>query len=141
MSYFYFMDNTEFQQINLKVVEVFEVLQAEFMKRPVFWDITSCSPLKVYLRFGRACCLRLQVRQISQTKDQRERLAIYFLIGLFLVLFFDSAHGNYTFFRSVGLTFKALHRVASHNTEFFISKVNDVDVLRIMAFKQEVCKP
>jgi hypothetical protein len=35
------------------------------MKRPIFWNITPCSPLKVNQRFGGKCRLHLQGRRIS----------------------------------------------------------------------------
>jgi hypothetical protein len=42
------------------------------MKTSIFWDIMSCSPLKVNQRCGGTCCLHLQGRRISQAKKQRE---------------------------------------------------------------------
>jgi hypothetical protein len=44
----------------------FEVLAAVDTKKPAFWDITPCTPLKVNRRFGGICRLHLQGRRISQ---------------------------------------------------------------------------
>jgi hypothetical protein len=49
----------------------FEVLTAVVMKSTIFWDITSCSPLKVNRRFGRTYRLHL-MRRISRARYQRE---------------------------------------------------------------------
>jgi hypothetical protein len=37
----------------------------------IFWDITPC-PWKVSRHFGGTCALHLQVRRISQARNQRE---------------------------------------------------------------------
>jgi hypothetical protein len=50
----------------------FEVLTAVVKKSSIFWDITSCSPLKVNRRFGKSCRLHLQGRRIRQARNQRE---------------------------------------------------------------------
>jgi hypothetical protein len=50
----------------------FEVLTAVVMKSSIFWDIMSCSPLKVTPRFGGTCRLHLQIRRMSQTTNERE---------------------------------------------------------------------
>jgi hypothetical protein len=44
----------------------------QWIKCPIFWDITPCRPLKVNRRFGWSCCLHLQGRRISQARDQHE---------------------------------------------------------------------
>jgi hypothetical protein len=41
-------------------------------KNPIFWDITPCSPLKVDRRFGVSYRIHLQVRRISQARNQHE---------------------------------------------------------------------
>jgi hypothetical protein len=43
-----------------------EILTAITMKCSIFWDVTPCSPVKIYRRFGGAYCLHLQVRKTSQ---------------------------------------------------------------------------
>jgi hypothetical protein len=50
----------------------FEVLTAVVMKSSIFWDITSCSPLKVNRCFGESCSLHLQGRGMSRARNQRE---------------------------------------------------------------------
>jgi hypothetical protein len=51
---------------------MFEVLTAVVIKSSVFWDITSCNPLKFGQRFGGICRLHLQDRRISQVRNQHE---------------------------------------------------------------------
>jgi phosphatidylserine synthase len=50
----------------------FEAPAAVVMNSSVFWDITPCSPLKVNRRFVGTCRLYLQVRRISQARNQHE---------------------------------------------------------------------
>jgi hypothetical protein len=50
----------------------FEVLTAVFMKSSIFWDLMSCSPLKVNRRFRGTCCLHLQSQRICQERNQNE---------------------------------------------------------------------
>jgi hypothetical protein len=42
------------------------------MKNTIFWDITSCSPLKVNWNFGGIFRLNFQGREISLARNQRE---------------------------------------------------------------------
>jgi hypothetical protein len=42
------------------------------VKNFIFWDITSCSPLKVNRCFGGTCCLHLQDRRINQARNLLE---------------------------------------------------------------------
>jgi hypothetical protein len=42
----------------------FEVIPAVVKKRPVFWDVTPCSPLEVSRRFGGACAAVLATRSM-----------------------------------------------------------------------------
>jgi hypothetical protein len=44
--------------------------QFSITKSPVFSDITSCSLLKVNVRFGGTCNLQLQGRRLSQVRNQ-----------------------------------------------------------------------
>jgi hypothetical protein len=48
------------------------VLTVVVMKSSIFWDIMSCSLLKVNRRFERTCCLYFLGRRISQARTQRE---------------------------------------------------------------------
>jgi hypothetical protein len=50
----------------------FDVLTAMVMNSSIFWDITSCIPLKVNRRFEGICRLYLQGRRISQARNQGE---------------------------------------------------------------------
>jgi hypothetical protein len=43
------------------------------MKSSVFWNITSCSPLKVNRRSGETCRLHIQGRRISRVRELFER--------------------------------------------------------------------
>jgi hypothetical protein len=63
-------------------------------KKPHFWDITPCSPLKINRSSRRACCLHLQGRRISQANLLRA--------DFLLSLFFESEDGGEKFIRSVG---------------------------------------
>jgi hypothetical protein len=46
----------------------YEVLTAVVLKSSFFWDITSCSPLKVNRHFGGTCHLHLQGQRISHAE-------------------------------------------------------------------------
>jgi hypothetical protein len=48
----------------------FEVLAAVVMNSSVVWDVTPFSSLKVDLRLGGTCRLRLQGKIISQPRNQ-----------------------------------------------------------------------
>jgi hypothetical protein len=67
------------------------------MKIYIFWDEMPCSPLNANRRFGGKCRLHLQVRRISQARNQNEA---------------GSKHS---------LTFNGLHGVISQTTEHFIA--------------------
>jgi hypothetical protein len=54
---------------NYKHVQ-FGILTAVTMKSSVFWDITSCSPLKVHRRFGGICRLPLHSSRVSKERNQ-----------------------------------------------------------------------
>jgi hypothetical protein len=83
------------------------------MKSSILWDITPVSPLKVNRHFGGTCRLHLQVRRISQAKNQRGG-------GFLLGLFFDPEDEGDMFLRDVGLTFNGLHCVISQKTELYV---------------------
>jgi hypothetical protein len=63
------------------------------MKSPIFWDITSCSLLKVNRRFGEIC---VQSRRISQGRNQQEAGS-----KQNQRFFFDTEEGENMFFRNV----------------------------------------
>jgi hypothetical protein len=47
-------------QLNIKINRIaFQVLTAVVMKSTIFWDTTTCGPLKVNRRFGGTYCDRL----------------------------------------------------------------------------------
>jgi hypothetical protein len=48
----------------------FEVFTTVVMKSTIFWDITPCSPLKVYRRFGGTYRLHLQGRKNKLSKKR-----------------------------------------------------------------------
>jgi hypothetical protein len=68
------------------------------MKSYIFWDIMSCSPLRINRHFGGTCHLYLQGRRISQARNQATSFHAGFLLGLF----FDPEDGGDMFFRNVG---------------------------------------
>jgi hypothetical protein len=53
--------NDAYRNIPSKMYAGFVVLTAMVMKSSIFWDITSCSPLKVNQHFGGKCRLHIQV--------------------------------------------------------------------------------
>jgi hypothetical protein len=71
----------------------FEVLTVVVMKNSVFRDITLCSPLKVNGRFKGTYHNHLQVRTISQARNQHEADSKQGLLGMF----FDPEGGGDTF--------------------------------------------
>jgi hypothetical protein len=51
------------------------------IKSSIFWNITPYSSLRVNLRFGGSCCLRLEGRRISQARNHHElEVATYFIL-------------------------------------------------------------
>jgi hypothetical protein len=81
-----------------------EVLTAVVMRSPVFWDVTSCSPVKVNRHYGGTCRLYLQCQRVSQAKDQHEAGRLCLLpIGVLLRLLFDPVDGGDVFLRNVCL--------------------------------------
>jgi hypothetical protein len=80
----------------------------------IFWDITSCSRLKVNRPFGRICRLYLQSLRISRARNQRRNnhcLPLAFTL-ISVGLFFDLENGGDMFLRKVSwlsTDFKALY--------------------------------
>jgi hypothetical protein len=58
--------------LDRKFLVVFKVLTPVIIKSSIFWDVTSCSPLKVNRRFGVKCRLHLQDRIVSQARNRHE---------------------------------------------------------------------
>jgi hypothetical protein len=88
------------------------------MQNSVFWDKTSCSPLKVNRRFGGTYRLHLQSRIISRARYRRKsrwQAEICFRAGFLFGLFFDTEDGGGR------LTFNGLHGVISQKIELFIT--------------------
>jgi hypothetical protein len=54
------------------IVVGFGVLTAVIMKSSIFWDITSCSPLKVNARFGGTFRVCLQGQRFNQARNQHD---------------------------------------------------------------------
>jgi hypothetical protein len=63
----------EFRTLKRAAISVLILKTISFMNGPIFWDITSCSPLKVNWRFGGTARLLLQGQLISQGRNQHER--------------------------------------------------------------------
>jgi hypothetical protein len=124
----------------------FEVLTVVVMKSSVFWDITTCSPLKVNQRFGETCCLHLQGWRVSQATNQQEAehiaceilglsvvtdglaskvphvIACCLLHASFLLgLFFNPEDGDDMFFWSISWLI-GLHSIIFQKTELFTIK-------------------
>jgi hypothetical protein len=66
----------------------FDVLTTVGMKRSIFWDIMSCSPLNVNRRFGGTCRIHFQGLRTIQASKQA-MLSTYFHVCFLLGLFFD----------------------------------------------------
>jgi hypothetical protein len=58
-----------------------------------FWNITCFNWLKVYRRFGGACCLHFQVRNVSQTRNQHEAISIVTDRGVCIYLYITKLSG------------------------------------------------
>jgi hypothetical protein len=71
---------------------LFEVLTAVVMKASKFLDITPCSPLKVYRRFGGKYRLHIHGRRINQATRQHEACSKQS---------FDPEDGGHMFLRNV----------------------------------------
>jgi hypothetical protein len=67
------------------------------MKIYIFWDITSCSPLKFNLRFVGTCLLHLQIRRRSTAL-----LARCVHVCLLFGLFFNPEDEDDMFLRNTG---------------------------------------
>jgi hypothetical protein len=67
------------------------------LKSAIFWDTTSCSPLKINRHFAETYRLHLQGRRISRARNQS---ASRWQAGL--CSFFDPEDGSYMFLRNVG---------------------------------------
>jgi hypothetical protein len=70
------------------------VLTAVVMNSSIFWDTTSCSPLKLNRRFGGTCLLNVQVRRMAQEESDKQSHP--------LGLFFDLEDVGDMFHRNIG---------------------------------------
>jgi hypothetical protein len=77
---------------------VFEAVKRINVKSSIFWDITSCSPLKFNRLFGGTCLLRLQGWKVSWAKNQ-DKVGLLHVVFLFR-LFFTREDGGDMFFRN-----------------------------------------
>jgi hypothetical protein len=68
--------------LSIQTKEFLESTKFLEKKKPMFWDITLCSPLKFYRRFEKSCHLHLHGRSISQ---ERNKLATCFSLVSCLV--------------------------------------------------------
>jgi hypothetical protein len=80
-------------------------------RNSVFWEITSCSPLKVNWRFGGTYRPHCRSRGISQARNQREAgseqsYPLADISGFFFGLFFDPEDGGGVFLRNVGWLYR-----------------------------------
>jgi hypothetical protein len=83
------------------------------MKSSIFWDITTCSPLKVNRRLGGTSRLHLQSRKISSSACNL--FSRWFLAWLILWTWRGRRHIPL----KRRLTFNGLHGVISRNTELY----------------------
>jgi hypothetical protein len=85
------MDTMCIQIWNIKHLVGFRVFTVVVIKSSVFWDITSCSTLKVSWRFRGTCHLHLQGQRLSHC----------FHSGISRSLFLDPEHGGVVFLWNV----------------------------------------
>jgi hypothetical protein len=102
----------------------FEVLTAVVIKSSIFWDITSCSPLKVNRTFEGICRRNLQGQTISEVRNQREAGSTCYLrhAGFSLGLFFDPEDVGNGFLRNVG----RLQGIISQKTDLGINVCSSI---------------
>jgi hypothetical protein len=105
-------------------------LLAVVMKNSIFWDITSCSLLKVNRRFGGACRLHLQGRRIRQARACLPPAFTLILACLILRNWKWRRHAP----PKRRLTFNRLHGVISQKIELLLDELqNTTDVISIVA--------
>jgi hypothetical protein len=84
--------------INLREHEHINLKTTFCTSSSIFWDITSCSKLKINRRFRGTCCLQLRDRRIRQARNQHEagsKQSQTMLVTCFLTeLFFDPEDGG-----------------------------------------------
>jgi hypothetical protein len=86
----------------------FEVLTALVMKTSIFWDITSCGPLKVHRRFAVTCRLHIQC-QIDQSRNQSEAGSQHGCLAYSLTLKMEATYSSETSAR-LSTAYTALYR-------------------------------
>jgi hypothetical protein len=93
-----------------------EVLTAAVTKSSIFWDITPCSPLKVYRCFRGICRLHLQSLRISQARNQHGKCKQSASSAYSLTLKMDTTCSSET-----SITFNRLHSVILQKIEILIA--------------------
>jgi hypothetical protein len=98
--------------------------QYKFFKSTTFWDIMSCSPLRVNRSLGETYRLHLQGRKISQARNHREsRWAACHLLSCWLLAWFIFWPWRWRRYVTPKrrLTLNGLHDVISQKTVVFIT--------------------
>jgi hypothetical protein len=95
---------------NILVVR-FEILTAVTLKSTAFWDVTQCSLVGVYQRYGEMYWFHLQDQRVSQASSRKMPVCLFGLI-------FDPEDGGNTFLRNVDKFLP--NYMASHPTSFLI---------------------
>jgi hypothetical protein len=86
----------------------FEVFTAMVMKSSLFWEMMSCSPMKVNWCFGGTCHFHIQGWRVSQARNQHDASSKKALLWRWLVPL------------KCPITFKGLHAVMYQKMEFFM---------------------
>jgi hypothetical protein len=90
-----------------------ETIRTLHLKSSIFWDITSCSQLKMNRRFGGSCRIHIQGRRISQARNQREARSYLLILRPWRWRWHVPPKRR--------LTFNWLHGVISQKRELFIT--------------------
>jgi hypothetical protein len=119
------------RRISNSVVQSSCVQRQPTLRSPIFWDITSCSPLKVNRHFGGRYFLLLKGRRIRKTE-----LATFFLLvhclAYYLILKFEA-----TYFPETSVDFQratcryipedaTLHNHRNENLKSFTGFLNEI---------------
>jgi hypothetical protein len=105
--------------------------QSVILKSTVFWDITSCGPLKV----NQHCGIKSPPSSGSKNKPGRVLLSTCFHPGFLLGLFFDPEDGGDMFLPNVGC-FNGLHGVISQKIVLFITTAVRTSNYIVFYFKE-----
>jgi hypothetical protein len=104
-----------FQLVNRTYFLGFEIITEVTMKCTVFWDMTLCSLVDIYRRFGGPYCLCLQVRRLSRVGIQQDSVSNFWLPA-WLILW---PSWYITFLRNVGK--RLLDYAAADHRGFYAS--------------------